>query len=205
MKPIRTRHIVVLALALLLLAVPASAQASASAVIRDCADNGKLDRTHSRADLQRAKKRLPADLDEYSDCREVIANAINNGPNASAAGGGGGGAPTAGGGGAGGGSAPISPAEGAADAQALESATAKAKNPSVQIGDKVVKPGKNGLFGVAGVPNGMPLPLTVALLAIAAVAVGVGAYRMGRRIPLLAGISVPRPSLRRVPLPRVRR
>ena len=176
-------------------------------MIRDCADNGRLDRDYTKAELKRARKNMPADLIEYSDCREVVNAALSGGPGSidkSGGGGGGGGGGFAGG--SGGASAPIADAaSAAADAKALEDATNKAKNPSIQVGDKVVKPGKNGLFGVAGVPNGMPLPLTIALLAVAAVAVGTGAFRLGRRIPALAGLSVPRPSLRSVSLPRLRR
>ena len=187
------------------LLAPATAQASARDVIRDCADNGRLDRDYSKEELKRARKNMPADLIEYSDCREVINAALSGGPGSiDRSGGGGGGGGFAGG--SGGAGAPIADAgAAAADANALEAATKKAKNPSIQVGDKVVKPGKNGLFGVAGVPNGMPLPLTIALLAVAAVAVGTGAFRIGRRIPALAGLSVPRPSLRSVSFPRLRR
>src|SRR5215210_7214500 len=75
----RTATKLIACLSLLALAFPAMAQASARDVILDCADNGKLDRKHSQRDLRRAQGRLPTDIDEYSDCREVIAGAITAG------------------------------------------------------------------------------------------------------------------------------
>ena len=65
--------------ALTLLALPANAFASADQVIRDCARDGKLDHNYSNSELRRARNNLPSDLDEYSDCRDVIASAIKGG------------------------------------------------------------------------------------------------------------------------------
>ena len=39
----------------------------------------RLDRHYSNSELRRAKNNLPTDLDEYSDCRDVIAAAIKGG------------------------------------------------------------------------------------------------------------------------------
>ena len=72
------RHLLILS-ALLVLSLPAPAFASADQVIRDCARDGRLDHDYSNAELRRARDNLPADLDEYSDCRDVIANAIKGG------------------------------------------------------------------------------------------------------------------------------
>ena len=72
----RVAYILVLLIAL---AAPALAYASPDAVIRDCADDGDLDRTYSNSDLEQAEKNLPSDLDEYSDCRSVIAGAKTSG------------------------------------------------------------------------------------------------------------------------------
>ena len=66
-------------LLVLALALPSAAQASASAVIRDCAQDGHLDGHYSNAELRQARDNLPSDLDEYSDCRDVISAAITSG------------------------------------------------------------------------------------------------------------------------------
>ena len=59
-------------IAVLALGLPAAAHASGAAVIRDCAADGKLNKTYSQKDLQSADKNLPSDIDEYTDCRSVI-------------------------------------------------------------------------------------------------------------------------------------
>ena len=177
---------------LLLLALPPAASASYKQVIQDCAEDGTLDRSYSQADLKKAEDRLPSDLDEYSDCREVIAAALGGGKGSGAGGAGG-----------------ISPQEAAArqqDRAALDALTGgAAKKPRVKIGDKVIEPGGNGLFSRAGGSYGMPLPLLLALIAVGLLAAGGAAYALRRRIPALSSISLPRPSLPRVPLPRLRR
>jgi hypothetical protein len=50
----------------------ASAQASPIEVIRDCSEDGSLNRHYSQRDLSDALDQLPSDLDEYTDCRSVI-------------------------------------------------------------------------------------------------------------------------------------
>lgn len=63
----------ILALAVLL---PAGVgHASAADVIRDCTNNGRLDRSYSQKELRSAIANLPSDVDEYTNCREVIRNA----------------------------------------------------------------------------------------------------------------------------------
>src|SRR3954451_18279229 len=91
----RLRLRIASALALLLvLAVPGLAHASGSAVIKDCAD-GSIDKSYSQKDYADALANLPADLDEYTDCRSQIQRKQL----------GGGGGSTGGGGSAGGGAA----------------------------------------------------------------------------------------------------
>jgi len=53
------------------------ALASPDQVIADCADDGALSRNYSARDLAAALGSLPADLDEYSDCRGVIEAAFD--------------------------------------------------------------------------------------------------------------------------------
>jgi hypothetical protein len=183
----RVRHLVLCLLAACVLAVPATAHASYQAVIQDCAEDGVLDHHYSQADLIKAKKHLPSDLNEYSDCAEVIGAAIG-GPRQKKGGGGG----------------PPPPAHPAAhDAKALKRATGGGK-PTVRVGGKKVEPGSNGLFNLAG-SNGLPLPLLLALIAVGLLATGGGLYALRRRIPALANIRLPRLPLSRVPFPRLRR
>ena len=66
---IRVRHLIVLCVAFAALALPAAAQADPDAVVRDCAADGSVDGNYSDSDKRAALKRIPADLDEYSDCR----------------------------------------------------------------------------------------------------------------------------------------
>src|SRR3954451_24599368 len=92
---------VISALCCALLAAPAWA-GPGDAVIRDCAQHGKLTRSYTQAQYADALANLPADLEEYSNCAQVIAAAKRK-----AAGGGttgtnggtasGGGTPTSGG------------------------------------------------------------------------------------------------------------
>jgi hypothetical protein len=61
------------ALLVALLALPAFAQASGQDVIRDCYEDGHIDGNYSQGEYQDAQDNLPSDVDQYSDCRDVIA------------------------------------------------------------------------------------------------------------------------------------
>jgi hypothetical protein len=75
-RPMRRTIFLALLAALLL---PTAARAAGSdAVIKDCATDSKLDGTYSVADLRKALDHLPKDVDEYSDCSDVISTAIAN-------------------------------------------------------------------------------------------------------------------------------
>jgi hypothetical protein len=176
-------------LAACVLAVPATAHANYKKVIQDCAEDGVLDHHYPTKDLVKAKKHLPSDLDEYSDCREVIGAAIGGPGRPHKSGGGGGGAPTA------------RPA--AQDHKALAQAT-DGRKPKVRIGNRTVEPGSNGLFNTSG-SNSLPLPLLLSLIAVGVLAAGGGLYALRRRIPALANLRLPRLPLSRVPFPRLRR
>jgi hypothetical protein len=211
----RVAYILVLLVAF---AVPASAFASPAAVIRDCADNGRLDNHYSNSDLQGAQKNLPADLDEYSDCRSVIAGAITGGSDK-------GGGRHNGGGGASGGAGSsrahkTAAAGKAAKAQekaararnkaALQALTGSGSKPRLSIGGKTVEPGGNGLFNLASAANGLPLPLLLALIAVGALTAVGALYALRRHVPALARIPRPRLpgprlDLSRVPFARSRR
>ena len=191
----RVAYILVLLIAL---AAPAMAHASADAVIRDCADDGDLDHHYSNADLDKAEKNLPSDLDEYSDCRSVIAGAKTSGSDK-------GGGRSGGSGGAA--AAPSAQAAEnvarAKDQAALDALTKGGHKPKLEVGGRTVEPGSNGLFDLASASNGIPLPLLLALIAVALLAAGGGLYALRRRVPALARIPLPRLPVGRIDLSRV--
>jgi hypothetical protein len=193
----RVAHRLALAVALCALVVPAAAQASPSSVIRDCREDGDLDRKYSNRDLRQAENKLPADVDEYTDCREVIAGAVTSAAHK-------GGGNDQGGGGAGGSGKSDNGGQ-AGDKAALDQVTRPKERPRLDVGGRSVEPGDNGLFNVAGSANGLPLPLLLALIAVLLLAVGGALVALRRRIPALARIPLlSKISLPRVPTPRAR-
>ncbi len=154
-------------IAVLLLGVPAAAQASGADVIRDCAQDGKLDKHYSQKELQSAEQNLPSDIDEYTDCRAAIR------------------AQMSGGNGNPGGPGPanaIITASGAVaasqeDVQALGAVQAqseKGKKPTLEVAGQQVVAGSAGLGGpLAGLAgsNGMPPSLVAAIAALLILAV----------------------------------
>jgi hypothetical protein len=184
------RHLLIIA-ALALLALPAPAFASADQVIRDCARDGQLNHHYSNSELRRARNNLPADLDEYSDCRDVIGSAIKGGSNRGL----GAGSPGVG---------ATDPA-GEAAAQAQDQgelaavASGNSKEPSIDVGGTQLAPDSSGFFNLGSAANDVPLPLLLALLLLSllALASGVGALR--ERVPALAHL----PLLSKIPSWRV--
>jgi hypothetical protein len=177
--------------ALAVLALPAPAFASADQVIRDCVLDGKLDHKYSNSELRKARNNLPTDLDEYSDCRDVIAAAIKGGSDRGI----GAGSPGVGA------TDPAGEAAARADDQADLAALASGKGPkpSVDVGGTNLAPDSSGFFNLGGAANEVPLPLLLALilLSLFALASGLGALR--ERVPALASV----PLLSKIPTPRV--
>lgn len=201
----RVAYRLALAVALCALVLPAVAQASPSQVIRDCRYDGDLDRKYSNGDLRKAEDSLPADVDEYTDCREVIAGAVTKSSGAGASGGGGDGGGGAGAGGGTSGGAGGDAAR-AGDQAAVDKLARDRKRPRLDIGGHSVEPGDNGLFDVASASHGLPLPLLLALIVALLLAVGGALVALRRRIPALARIPLlSKISLPRVPTPRLRR
>lgn len=172
-------------------AVLASAQvamASPQQVIRDCAQDGKLNRHYSLSDLKKAEKKLPTDVDEYTNCRDVInqaeeqgsgghGNGSSNGP----LGGLGGGS-----GGSGGGGSSASPS----DIAALNRAKDGGKAPSLSLHGEKVVPGSGGVFKTAGAANGLPMPVLLALIAVGALTATGGVVALRRRFPGVFGAAL---------------
>ena len=183
------RHLLLLAAAALL-ALPAPALASPDEVIRDCARDGRLDKQYSNAELRKARDNLPADLDEYSDCRDVIAGAIKGG----SAGSRGLGSPGIGA------VDPVGEAAAAARDQADVTAAAEAEAPpTVDVGGTSLRPDSSGFFNVGDAANAVPLPLLLALLLLGGLALASGVGSLRERVPALARM----PLLSKIPALRV--
>jgi hypothetical protein len=154
-------------IAVLLLGLPAAARASASDVIRDCADDGKLDKQYSQKELQDADRNLPSDIDEYTDCRSAIRAAMHGGS----------GNP----GGPGPANAIVTASGAVAASQqdidalsAVLDKSAKGKRHPIAIAGEKITPGNAGLGGpLAGLAgsNGMPAALVTAIAVLLVLAV----------------------------------
>ena len=178
----RLRATTLLAAALAALALPASAAADYHRVIRDCAQDGKLDRHYSDGELNRARHHIPTDIAEYTDCKAVITAAMENGGGGSSTGAG------SGSGSAGGVTTKSGAhAANAGDAAALKSETDRAgrSRPSVGAAGQNLTPASSGLNHAAGAANSLPLPLLVAFLAIALLCAVGGVAAAWRRWPAL--------------------
>jgi hypothetical protein len=181
------------ALALLFaLALPALAHASGAAVIKDCAD-GSIDKNYSQKDYAQALANLPADLDEYTDCRSQIQRKQLGGASsgASTGSGPGGGGPTAGGptgGGTGSASGDTGTGAGTFQPDPLASATAAERasyHRAVQDGSAPIKldgrpiyPGNLGSTKSNGLGD-LPTPL-LGILVLLAIG-GLGAAGFGTK------------------------
>ncbi len=176
------RLLVPFAIALFLL--PAGhAFAGGSAVIRDCTDDGRLEGHYTQRDLREALNSIPSDVDEYTNCRDVIRRAAFGG----AGGGGKGGSGRGNGGGAPGGefggfgdSGPggAAPATTPAQRDALNKARAGAGPIRVSSGD-LVRPGD---IGNRTTTTDVPRPLVIAAIVLALAALAAGAPTLRSRV-----------------------
>ena len=159
------------------LLLPAVAWGSGSAVIKDCTDDGVIQGHYSQQDYKNALANLPTDVDEYTDCRDVIKRAQTGGT------GGGSGGPGSPGGTGGGTPANGDPLANATAAERAGIAAAQAKgaaNP-VRIGGELVQPGKLGVGGL-GSPTTLPGSLIAVLVARGIAADAAGATYVRNRV-----------------------
>jgi hypothetical protein len=197
---LRPRIATALALLLALVAlVPASASAESTRtkLYQDCAD-GQIDGKYTQKQLADALSHVPTDVDEYTNCREVIQRAQlgGSGGGGSSSSGGTGGGTTGGGtsggttgggtaGAAGGGdtgtSAPVGadPLSTASDAEkaAFQKAVDAGDTP-IQLDGRPIHPGELGGAKSSGLGD-LPTPL-IAVLALMILA-GLGAAGLGTR------------------------
>ena len=196
----RMRRLIVALAALTLLVAPPAEAWTVHDVIRDCSLNGKLTHDYPPSLIRKARNSLPADVDEYTDCRDLL----------SAPSGGQGGASNAAGAGAtgargsgGGGSAPSGSANtstpaatpSAEELKALDAARAGSSAQPVDVGGgKPIVPGAAGMT-TGAVDNGLPSTLLVVLILFALAVAAAGGPLLRQR---WASGRSPRSALRRV-------
>jgi hypothetical protein len=167
--------LLVMVLALLVAAPAAGAQSTRAQIVKDCFRDGDLDGNYTASQIRDARNNLPADVDQYSDCRDVLTRALG-GTGTRATGGGGGGA-------GGGGAAPSEPLtpSGPAEQQQLDDAVAQGGDEPVQVGDGTVVPGASGL--AANAPRSdIPSTLLTALILLAIAAIAAAAPYVRRTV-----------------------
>ena len=180
------RRVALLAVAVCLLA-PTAALASGSDVIKDCTLDGTLSKKYTQKEYSSALGDIPTDVDEYTDCRDVIRRAqlgdtSGTGSNGSGAAGVGG-IPGAGGGpgGTAGGGA-IDPLAGATPEElaAIKKARSGGNKP-VKIAGRLVQPGHLGFSSLSAVDT-VPTPLLLVLILAALAAAAAGGAAVQRRV-----------------------
>jgi hypothetical protein len=170
-KPIRKTLILVGALTLICVAAVAPpAHASAIQVIRDCSDDGVLDKKYSQRELAGALHNLPSDLDEYTDCRGVIRRAQLAGARGKRKPGRG----------------IVDKVDTARPASAHErkkirEASSRAR--PVKIGTRTVRPGESGALAASALGTKLPPLVLASLIGLALCALATGALALERRRP----------------------
>jgi len=189
MRLLRNSLLVALVVALL---APASALAGP---IEDCADDGQLSKQYSQGELDDAKKNLPSDLSDYSDCGEVLNGAKAKGPDqGSSSGGGGASAPeTSAGTGTGAAEEIKAVAKPTAadlarerrERAAIDNLANGGGKPNLSLDGKTISPGDAGLYDLASATHEVPLPVKLALYAVGLLALAGLLVAGHRRFPAL--------------------
>jgi hypothetical protein len=163
---------------ILLLAALAAAPASAGVrekILRECQE-GRITGDYTPGQLRDARKNIPTDIDEYSDCRDVLSRAALAGRG----GGSGGGSAAPGGVQPGGGGGNLTYANGKAEEQDLVKALKDAPGGATVAGDHLV-PGASGLAADAA-RHGLPTSLLTALILTGLCALAAAAPAVRRRV-----------------------
>ena len=160
---------------ILLLAAPTARAGVREQILRECQD-GSITGNYTAKQLRDARKHIPTDIDEYSDCRDVLSRAALAGQKPTGSGDGGGSAGGAGGAASGGippgGGAVLAPAD-QAEKDALTDARA---NPAaVTVDGERIVPGLAAETARRGLPA--TLLLAVTLLGICALAAALPSIR----------------------------
>ncbi len=142
----------------LLLAALAPHTASAGVrekILRECQD-GRISGDYTPKQLRDARKHIPTDIDEYSDCRDVLAQAALTGRGGSA----GGGSNAPGGVQPQSGKSPLTASD-PGETAALDSA--RLKSDKQMVGDQSLLPGAAG-FAVNAERHGLPTSVLLVLI-----------------------------------------
>lgn len=185
------------ALLVALLALPALAHASGDDVIRDCYDDGHIDGSYSQRDYQQAADNLPSDIDQYSDCRDVIAQARADGSRGNGNGGGGGanGSDQSRRGGSPkpyeGNPALQTPSGAYAPSQDDKNAYDRARNDAAR--GEAALPGGLAIPAAGDFtpvrPNSIPMPVLLALVSVGLLVIGTSLLVARRRFPALSRVA----------------
>ena len=160
-------RLVLAGLVFLLAIAPAADAASTTQILRDCADDGVLQGHYTPSELRKARQNIPADTDQYTDCRDVIARAAGRGAAGDGNGSGGGAGGGSGGSGGDPGGPPVVP-NGPDDQKALDDAYARGHAP-VDLNGLRIDPAAAGLSAGAA-RNDLPATLIVLLVLLGALA-----------------------------------
>jgi hypothetical protein len=168
---------------ILLLAAPTASAGVREKILRECQE-GRITGDYTPGQLRDARKNIPTDIDEYSDCRDVLARAALSGRSGSGGGGGGatGGGGTAAPGGVlpGGGNGELTYANGKAEEKDLVDALQTAPQGADVAGEHLV-PGASGLAADAA-RHGLPTTLLTALVLLGLCALAAAAPAVRRRV-----------------------
>jgi hypothetical protein len=192
-RAMRRPLIAILTLGLL---APAAASADSTVnLLRDCQD-GRINGSYSQAQFQRALNSIGSDVDEYTDCRDVIRRAQLAAAGARKGSGGGGGSSGASGSGtakSGAGASPSGASGGggsAVRADPLAAATPKERaavaqagsggGQPVEVAGQLVTPGAVGDLSGAG--RDLPTPVLVLLALLGVTALGGGGWFAWTRV-----------------------
>jgi hypothetical protein len=144
------------------LAAPANALAGGGQqLVNDCTDNGRIDGKYSAGDYKNALNNIPTDVDEYTDCRDIIRQSqlsnTGKGPERKTAF-----APTQ--------TQPTGPAAPSEVKQIAKQRARFGKGQPVRIGGAAIKPGslsrQAGSAGFGSTKNDLPVPVIVLLVAL---------------------------------------
>jgi hypothetical protein len=163
----------------LLVAAPAAMAGTRSDIIDDCYDDGKLDGNYSPSEIRDARNNLPADIDQYSDCRDVLARALGGTGDKRVGGDSGGGGPLGGGGGGGGSDGPSEPLtpSGPDEQAALDKAGLTGGDAPIQVGSGTIVPGS-----VDAARNTIPPTLLAVLIMLGLAALAAAVPYVRRRV-----------------------
>jgi hypothetical protein len=177
-----TRLMALISLLVAGLALPAVAAAQGGdEVIRDCAQDGDLDKEYSDEELEEAEENMPSDVDAYSNCRDVIRAAQAGGRGGSEQVGGAGTGGTGGSGGDGGpnaGDTSGTDRSTPSDRTELDNRADASRNDEAPTVDNALPAGAD-----AGDDSGLPTAALVAIALLGLAAVGGGVYLLRDYLP----------------------